>query len=148
MAGKLYLGYTAGPAKSSDNAFFESDAGGGHIFIGYLTEYNIAFEHGIIGISETKPNKDEYLLGGLTFSTLAHIPIDQVSVFARAGVCRCGILINEIEQDSGTYPTYGFGADLLLGTNWGLRLEWQRIMNVGATEFEVDTTRFGVKYSF
>jgi len=147
MAGNGYIGYTTGPAEVSDNVVFQ-DPYGPYLFGGYQTEYPLAFEYGIVAVGE-KLGANELVFGGSNFTVLGSLPLGPVSIFARAGMVRWIIVVNDEEIDDGTTPTYGGGLDFHLGEHWGLRLEWQRYTKVGTTtETDIDHSRLGVKYSF
>lgn len=147
MAGDVYLGFTAGPTKASDTSNFQNPKGGYYGYIGYQTESIVGFEYGTSGISEFI-GTDEVTFLASSYTALATIPIGPVLVFARAGLTRWNIYVNDVAQDNGSAFTYGAGFDIYLDKNFGLRFEWQRYEGIGATDFDIDHSRFGVRYRF
>lgn len=106
----------------------------------------------------------EQSVSGAVFSVLGIWPVaERFALFARVGLALMSVdaeasvsIDGESAADSASTDRsnmmYGAGADLSLGSRFGLRLEWNRYAEVGSEDLlgdtDIDLISLGLRYSF
>ena len=150
----FYIGLASGSAQASDNSIFDANQQTGHyLHFGLLSHHGLGIEIGYFQMLEqadasANPAIVKTSVSGYTSSLVGVIPTGNLLLFASAGAYNWSIKVEDVEQYSGSSPTFSLGADWLFSNNWSLRLEYARYLDVGPAESDISHGRMGISYNF
>ena len=153
-ANYFYIGLATGNAEASDNSLFvDSQQSGHYLNVGLVSDYGLGIEIGYFSMVEkaepsASPAIAKTSLTGQTTSLVANIPFQDIMIFASAGSFRWSIEEDDVEQFSGTSPTFSAGISWLFSNNWDLRLEYARYLDIGPNDTDISHARVGISYVF
>lgn len=135
-------------------------------FGGYMFSPNFGVEGSLFDLGKARGSVNvggvgnvsaEAEVRGVAAYGIAVLPIEDFSLFAKAGVAYARAKLNAItpvsgigDSESSFQPAYGLGAGYAINRNVGLRAEWERVRveYSGGAKEDADLLSVGVTYRF